>query len=112
MDRKKGVILSAATEGSAVEGPLLCEDDRGPSTPHSREAHECSVQDDTFKLTTDHWPLATAVRNELKSVETEIKYSGYLDQQTKAIERLKRSEQRTIPALVSITARSPVSRAR
>ena len=98
VDRKKGVILSAATEGSAVEGPLLCEDDRGPSTPHSREAHECSVQDDTFKLTTDHWPLATAVRNELKSVETEIKYSGYLDQQTKAIERLKRSEQRTIPA--------------
>ena len=42
-------------------------------------------------------PLATAVRNELKSVETEIKYSGYLDQQTKAIERLKRSEQRAIP---------------
>jgi tRNA uridine 5-carboxymethylaminomethyl modification enzyme len=41
--------------------------------------------------------LEAAVRNELKSVETEIKYSGYLDQQTKAIERLKRSEQRTIP---------------
>jgi tRNA uridine 5-carboxymethylaminomethyl modification enzyme len=46
---------------------------------------------------TIHHPLAAAVRNELKSVETEIKYSGYLDQQTKAIERLKRSEQRTIP---------------
>ena len=41
--------------------------------------------------------LEAAVRNELKSVETEIKYSGYLDQQTKAIERLKRSEQRMIP---------------
>jgi tRNA uridine 5-carboxymethylaminomethyl modification enzyme len=41
--------------------------------------------------------LGAAVRNELKSVETEIKYSGYLDQQTKAIERLKRSEQRMIP---------------
>ncbi len=48
-------------------------------------------------LTTSHSPLSTAVRNELKSVETEIKYSGYLDQQTKAIERLKRSEQRAIP---------------
>jgi tRNA uridine 5-carboxymethylaminomethyl modification enzyme len=33
----------------------------------------------------------------LKAVETEIKYAGYLDQQTKSIERLKRSEQRTIP---------------
>ena len=41
--------------------------------------------------------LSAEIRNELKSVETEIKYSGYLDQQTKAIERLKKSEQRTIP---------------
>jgi len=41
--------------------------------------------------------LSAEIRNELKSVETEIKYSGYLDQQTKAIERLKRSEQRQIP---------------
>ncbi|MGA7463320.1 MAG: hypothetical protein WBW69_23995, partial [Candidatus Korobacteraceae bacterium] len=98
VDGKKGVILSEATEGSAVEGPLPCADDSAPSTPHSREARECSAQDDTFKPATSHWPLATAVRNELKSVETEIKYSGYLDQQTKAIERLKRSEQRTIPA--------------
>ncbi len=49
------------------------------------------------QLTTDNWQLATVVRNDLKSVETEIKYSGYLDQQTRAIERLKKSEQRTIP---------------
>jgi tRNA U34 5-carboxymethylaminomethyl modifying enzyme MnmG/GidA len=42
--------------------------------------------------------LSAEIRNELKSVETEIKYSGYLDQQAKAIERLKKSEQRVIPA--------------
>lgn len=41
--------------------------------------------------------LPSEIRNELKAVETEIKYSGYLDQQTKAIERLKKSEQRHIP---------------
>ena len=41
--------------------------------------------------------LSAEIRNELKAVETEIKYSGYLDQQTKAIERLKKSEQRVIP---------------
>jgi len=46
-------------------------------------------------LTTDH--LSSEVRNELKSVETEIKYAGYLGQQEKAIERLKKSEQRRIP---------------
>jgi tRNA uridine 5-carboxymethylaminomethyl modification enzyme len=49
------------------------------------------------ELSTIHYPLSTVVRNELKAVETEIKYSGYLDQQTKAIERLKKSEQRAIP---------------
>jgi tRNA uridine 5-carboxymethylaminomethyl modification enzyme len=48
-------------------------------------------------LTTGNWQLTTVIRNELKSVETEIKYSGYLDQQTKAIERLKKAEQRVIP---------------
>jgi tRNA uridine 5-carboxymethylaminomethyl modification enzyme len=41
--------------------------------------------------------LSSAVRNELKSVETEIKYSGYLQQQEKAIERLKKSEEKSIP---------------
>ncbi|MEY2412672.1 MAG: tRNA uridine 5-carboxymethylaminomethyl modification enzyme [Acidobacteriaceae bacterium] len=37
------------------------------------------------------------VRNDLKSVETEIKYEGYLLQQQRAIDRLKKSERRTIP---------------
>ncbi len=36
-------------------------------------------------------------REELRSVETEIKYAGYLDQQRKSIERLKRAETRRIP---------------
>ncbi len=49
------------------------------------------------QLETGNWKLRTAVRNELKSVETEIKYAGYLDQQIKAIERLKKAEQRVIP---------------
>jgi tRNA uridine 5-carboxymethylaminomethyl modification enzyme len=41
--------------------------------------------------------LSSAVRNEMKTVETEIKYAGYLDQQRKSIERLKKAEQRVIP---------------
>jgi tRNA uridine 5-carboxymethylaminomethyl modification enzyme len=41
--------------------------------------------------------LSSEIRNELKSVETEIKYEGYLLQQQRAIERMKRSEQRSIP---------------
>ncbi|MFZ0795971.1 MAG: tRNA uridine-5-carboxymethylaminomethyl(34) synthesis enzyme MnmG [Candidatus Korobacteraceae bacterium] len=66
-------------------------------------AGELTAGDSVALLTTDDQQLATdfrlpaEIRNELKAVETEIKYSGYLDQQTKAIERLKRSEQRMIP---------------
>jgi tRNA U34 5-carboxymethylaminomethyl modifying enzyme MnmG/GidA len=41
--------------------------------------------------------LSSEVRNELKSIETEIKYEGYLLQQQRAIERLKKAEQRAIP---------------
>jgi tRNA uridine 5-carboxymethylaminomethyl modification enzyme len=40
---------------------------------------------------------SSEVRNELKSVETEIKYEGYLLQQQRAIDRLKKAEQRAIP---------------
>ena len=41
--------------------------------------------------------LSSEIRNELKSVETEIKYAGYLQQQQRSIERLKKAEQRAIP---------------
>jgi len=41
--------------------------------------------------------VSSEVRNELKSVETEIKYEGYLTQQQRAMERLKKSEQHAIP---------------
>jgi tRNA uridine 5-carboxymethylaminomethyl modification enzyme len=40
---------------------------------------------------------SSEVRNELKSVETEIKYEGYLLQQQRAMDRLKKAEQHTIP---------------
>jgi len=40
---------------------------------------------------------SSEVRNELRSVETEVKYEGYLLQQQRAMERMKKSEQRAIP---------------
>jgi tRNA uridine 5-carboxymethylaminomethyl modification enzyme len=54
--------------------------------------------------------LNSSMRNELKSVETEIKYSGYLDQQKKSIEKLKKAEQRTIPEWFDYKAVSGLSR--
>ncbi len=50
------------------------------------------------------------MRNELKAVETEIKYSGYLDQQRKSIERMKSAEHRAIPAWFDYAAVSGLSR--
>jgi tRNA uridine 5-carboxymethylaminomethyl modification enzyme len=55
-------------------------------------------------------PLSSEVRNELKSVETEIKYAGYLDQQQRAIDRLKKAEQRRIPDWFDYRAVSGLSR--
>jgi tRNA uridine 5-carboxymethylaminomethyl modification enzyme len=54
--------------------------------------------------------LSSAARNEMKTVETEIKYAGYLDQQRKSIERLKKAEQRTIPEWFDYTKVSGLSR--
>jgi tRNA uridine 5-carboxymethylaminomethyl modification enzyme len=58
----------------------------------------------------DQPTLTSRLRNELKSVETEIKYEGYLQQQQRAIERLKKSEQRQIPAWFDYGAVSGLSR--
>ena len=54
--------------------------------------------------------LSSEVRNELKSVETEIKYEGYLLQQQRAMERMKKSEQRAIPDWFDYTSVSGLSR--
>ncbi len=54
--------------------------------------------------------LPSPTRNELKSVETEIKYEGYLQQQQRAIERLKKAEQRTIPEWFDYGSVSGLSR--
>jgi len=54
--------------------------------------------------------LSSEVRNELKSVETEIKYEGYLLQQQRAMERLKKAEQHSIPEWFDYRSVSGLSR--
>jgi tRNA uridine 5-carboxymethylaminomethyl modification enzyme len=54
--------------------------------------------------------FSSEVRNELKSVETEIKYEGYLLQQQRAMDRLKKSEQNTIPEWFDYRSVSGLSR--
>ncbi len=54
--------------------------------------------------------LSSEIRNELKSVETEIKYEGYLLQQQRAMDRMKKSEQRSIPGWFDYRSVSGLSR--
>ena len=53
---------------------------------------------------------AVWVRNEMKTVETEIKYTGYLEQQRKSMAKLKRDEARVIPAEFDYAGCSGLSR--
>jgi len=54
--------------------------------------------------------LSSLQRNDLKSLETEIKYAGYLSQQQRSIDRLKKAEQRAIPDWFDYRAVSGLSR--
>jgi tRNA uridine 5-carboxymethylaminomethyl modification enzyme len=63
-------------------------------------------------LTAANYPatLPAWVRNELKTVETSIKFAGYLAQQQRAIVSLRRDEARTIPNWFDYRACSGLSR--
>jgi tRNA uridine 5-carboxymethylaminomethyl modification enzyme len=55
-------------------------------------------------------PISSSIRNDLKAIETEIKYEGYLVQQQRSIERLKKAEQHTIPLWFDYGSVSGLSR--
>ena len=46
----------------------------------------------------------------MKTVETEIKYSGYLDQQRRSMEKLRKAEKKAIPGWFDYGAVSGLSR--
>jgi tRNA uridine 5-carboxymethylaminomethyl modification enzyme len=61
-------------------------------------------------IKTDTDRLAAIPRNEARAVETEIKFAGYLEQQKKAIQKLKDAEGVTIPDWLNYTTISGLSR--
>jgi tRNA uridine 5-carboxymethylaminomethyl modification enzyme len=54
--------------------------------------------------------LRSSMRNEARAVETEIKFAGYLEQQTKSIAKLKAAEALAIPEWLDYSAISGLSR--
>jgi tRNA uridine 5-carboxymethylaminomethyl modification enzyme len=59
---------------------------------------------------TDTDRLAAIPRNEARAVETEIKFAGYLEQQKRAIQKLKEAEGVSIPEWLNYTTISGLSR--
>jgi tRNA uridine 5-carboxymethylaminomethyl modification enzyme len=88
-----------------------------PGAPHLASEMWVSTESEGTPLTpwlesirTQEGRLPAWVRNEMKTVETEIKYAGYLAQQRKSIDRLKRAEGRRIPEGFDYRACSGLSR--
>ena len=77
--------------------------------PILRSGHRSSSRD-SAGASCPLWETSSEVRNELKSVETEIKYEGYLLQQQRAMDRLKKSEQHSIPEWFDYQSVSGLSR--
>jgi len=75
-----------------------------------REQSSASLETNDRRPTTNDRFLSSQQRNDLKSVETEIKYAGYLTQQQRSIDRLKKAEQRAIPDWFDYRAVSGLSR--
>jgi tRNA uridine 5-carboxymethylaminomethyl modification enzyme len=83
----------------------VVDSDLSNTTSREVEGLSGSVASD---CTNDTLPRSIWV--ELKSVETEVKYAGYLQQQEKAIERLKKAETKTIPEWFDYSNVSGLSR--
>jgi tRNA uridine 5-carboxymethylaminomethyl modification enzyme len=106
-------VMGALREELAQE-PLLAEwaatTNAGPSTA---VAAATSAQDDSFMIPTldgDITLRRSSMRNEARAVETEIKFAGYLEQQTKSIAKLKAAEALAIPEWLDYSAISGLSR--
>ncbi len=68
-----------------------------PALGGAKEPTTEAVRANPKRPTINDVSLSSRERSDLKSVETEIKYAGYLSQQQRSIDRLKKAEQRTIP---------------
>src|SRR5580658_4239260 len=90
-------LLSATgqTLAQLLKRPEITIEQLAPAL--SNLAPEFFARASSVSLVSSVVKISSEVRNELKSVETEIKYEGYLLQQQRAMDRLKKSEQHSIP---------------
>jgi tRNA uridine 5-carboxymethylaminomethyl modification enzyme len=81
----------------------------GGAEESGRASHEAHISESRYGAPGSDVRLPAWVRNEMKTVETEIKYSGYLDQQRRSMEKMRRAEKRAIPGWFDYSAVSGLS---
>ncbi|MGZ4731659.1 MAG: tRNA uridine-5-carboxymethylaminomethyl(34) synthesis enzyme MnmG [Terriglobales bacterium] len=112
-----GAGVPFATDWMSVTGQTLAQLMKRPEVtveqlvPILRElAPDFFARDSSAHSVPSVVKVSSEVRNELKSLETEIKYEGYLLQQQRAMERLKKAEQHSIPEWFDYRSVSGLSR--
>ncbi len=81
-----------------------------PPTTRSPTAHPPTLAQLGWNPPPPHSPLAQSTRTaELRAVETELKYAGYLAQQSRSIQKMKRAESLRIPPTLHYTNISGLS---
>lgn len=98
--RRDGVLLADLLKRPEVSIFDLIEDQGSGKLPAL--ADPCSLIPDPC--------LLASARNELRAIETEIKYAGYLSQQLRSISKMQRAESMRIPAWFDYAAVSGLSR--
>jgi tRNA uridine 5-carboxymethylaminomethyl modification enzyme len=76
---------------------------------NGRAPHDAPISRSRYGAPCSVARLPSWVRNEMKTVETEIKYSGYLDQQRRSMEKMRKAEKRAIPGWFDYGAVSGLS---
>jgi tRNA uridine 5-carboxymethylaminomethyl modification enzyme len=98
----EGEVLAAWVVAMDAVSSDLKEDGRAP--------HDSHISESRYGAPGSVARLPAWVRNEMKTVETEIKYAGYLDQQRRSMEKLRKAEKRLIPDWFDYAAVSGLSR--
>jgi tRNA uridine 5-carboxymethylaminomethyl modification enzyme len=99
-----------AEKGDVFEAWVAAIDDMALDwKENGRASHDTHISKSRYGAPGSVARLSAWVRNEMKTVETEIKYSGYLDQQRRSIEKMRKAEKRTIPEWFDYAAVSGLS---
>ena len=113
------VSVQAKIEGTNVEGatfaqllkrPEITVEELAPSLRNAVGVKGLLAEWSEAMLTAGEQSLPSWVRNEMKTVETEIKFAGYLDQQRRSMEKLRKAEEQRIPEWFDYSAVSGLSR--